>query len=210
MTVINLKGTEREIAQAKNIQKIINEKPFEKFLIHCGFDHALEGEHSSWVKAMAARLKEFTGIDPLTINQVKYSERNNRNYNQPLLKAIQIEKPSILLNSEKKPFQYKKGAGWSDIAILHPNTLYIKGRPRWLINDGKQLVKFKTKNFEIDYPIMGLAYKKGENIDEAIPVDIIEVQSKSDESYFVLNKGNYNVVIANKEDQTFKYELEVK
>jgi hypothetical protein len=40
---------------------------------------------------MASRLKEFTGVNPLTINQVKYSERNNSNYNQPLLKALKIE-----------------------------------------------------------------------------------------------------------------------
>ena len=35
----------REIEQAKNIQNIIESKPDEKFLIHCGYDHNLEGTH---------------------------------------------------------------------------------------------------------------------------------------------------------------------
>ncbi len=206
----DLNGKEREIAQAKNIQKKMNERPNEKLIIHCGFDHSLEGEHNNWEKAMAGRLKEFTGVNPLTINQVKYSERNNRNYNQPILKALKIEKPSILIDSENTAFQYEKNNSWTDIAILHPNTLYIKGRPQWLVTDDTKLVEFENKNFKIDYPVMALAYKKGENIKKAIPVDIVELQSKSDKAYFVLDKGGYNIVVANKEDLSFKYELEVK
>ncbi|MCM8569895.1 hypothetical protein NE848_10925 [Gramella jeungdoensis] len=206
----NLNGKEREIAQANNIQRIMNERPNEKFLIYCGFDHSLEGEHRSWGKAMAGRLKEFTGVDPLTINQVKYSERYNRNFNQPLLKALKIDSPSILIDSDNNPFRYQKKNGWSDIAVLHPNTVYEKGRPQWLFNDGSQLVEVKNENFEINYPIMVLAYKKGENINEAIPVDIVELEGKSDKSYFVLDKGHYNIVVDNQKDQSFKYEIEVK
>lgn len=206
----NLNGKEREIAQAKNIQKIMNERPNEKFLIYCGFDHALEGEHSNWGKAMAGRLKEFTGIDPLTINQVKYSERYNQSFNQPLLKALEIEQPSILIDSGNNPFQYQKKNGWSDIAVLHPNTVFEKGRQQWPFKIDSQLVEVINEKFEIDYPIMALAYKKGENIKDAIPVDIIEIQSKSDKSYFVLDKGDYNIVFDNQRDQSFKYEIEVK
>jgi len=206
----NLNGKEREIAQANNIKKIMNEIPNEKFLIHSGFDHSLEGEHKSWEKAMAGRLKELTGVDPLTINQVKFSERNNRNFNHPLLKALQIEEPSILIDSENNPFQYQKNNSWSDIAVLHPNTSYINERPRWLITDDAKLVEFKNKNLKIDYPIMALAYKKGENIEKAIPIDIVELQNKTDKSYFVLNRGNYIIVVDNSKGKTFKYEIEVK
>ncbi|WP_298248090.1 hypothetical protein [uncultured Christiangramia sp.] len=206
----DLNGKEREISQAKNIQKIMDKRPDEKFLIYCGFDHALEGEHRSWGKAMAGRLKEFTGVNPLTINQVKYSERNNLKFNQPLLKALELEQPSILIDSDNNTFQYQKKNGWSDIAVLHPNTKYEKGRPQWLINSDSKTVEIKNEDFEIEYPIMALAYKKGENIEVAIPVDIVELESKSDKSYFILDKGYYNIVVDNKRDQSFKYEIEVK
>lgn len=206
----DLNGKEREIAQANNIQKVMNERPNEKFLIYCGFDHALEGEHRSWGKAMAERLKEFTGVNPLTINQVKYSERNNPNFNQPILKALEIEQPSILLDSDNNAFKYEKKNGWSDIAILHPNTEYKKERPQWLISNDSKLVEFKNENFEIEYPIMALAFKKGENINKAIPADIIELQTKSDKSYFVLDKGYYNIVLDNKREKSFKYDIKVE
>ncbi|SDR65846.1 hypothetical protein [Christiangramia echinicola] len=206
----NLNGKEREILQAKNIQSLMTEKPNEKFLIYCGFDHALEGAHKSWGKAMAGRLKEFTGIDPLTINQVKYSERYNRDFNQPLLKALDIVEPSVLVDSDKNAVKYQRKDAWSDIAVLHPNTKYEKERPQWLIKNDSKYVEVKNENLKIDYPIMALAYNKGENINEAIPVDIVEIQNKSDKSYFVLDKGYYNIVIDNQNDQSFKYEIEVK
>ncbi len=57
---------------------------------------------------------------------------------------------------------------------------------------------------------MVLAYKKSKNIKNAIPVDIIELQNKSMDSYVVLNKGNDNIIVTNRKDQSFKYEIEVK
>jgi len=93
-------GKPREIDQARNIQKVIEARPSEKYLIYCGFDHALEGTHDYWERAMAGRLKEFTGIDPLTINQVLYSEKSNSKFNHPLLKALDIKVSTIILDKD--------------------------------------------------------------------------------------------------------------
>lgn len=68
-TQINVNDKEREIQQAKNIQRMISSHPEGKFLIHCGFDHINEAHVPGWEKAMAGRIKEYTGIDPFTINQ---------------------------------------------------------------------------------------------------------------------------------------------
>lgn len=58
-------GKEREIAQAENIKKIMDEHPESKFLIYCGFDHAVEDStNTPWILAMAGRLKSLTGIKP--------------------------------------------------------------------------------------------------------------------------------------------------
>jgi hypothetical protein len=70
---------QREVEQAMNIKKIIDKYPDEKFLIHCGFGHVMEGEFPSGMKALAERLKEYTGIDPLTVSQVKHSEKGEFN-----------------------------------------------------------------------------------------------------------------------------------
>lgn len=74
-------GSGREIEQAEMIKKQIADRPNEKFLIHCGFAHAFEGVYKAWEKTMAGRLAEYTGINPLTIDQVAYSEKSNPKYN---------------------------------------------------------------------------------------------------------------------------------
>ena len=83
---------------------------------------------------MAGRLTEYTGINPLTINQVLYSERSKPKYNHPLLKALEIEESSVLIDRNHNPLRYERGDAWTDIAVLHPNTIYIDGRPNWLFN----------------------------------------------------------------------------
>lgn len=193
----NVNGKEREIAQAKNLQQIIAKDPKAKFIIHCGFDHVLEGNHRSWEKAMAARLKEYTGIDPLTIHQVQYSEKANPKFNHPLLKVFDIKRASVLLDKNKQPFQYTRRETWSDIAVFHPNTTYIHNRPDWLFTNGNKKITIDLQPIALDFPVMILAYKKGENIKTAVPVDITEAKTKTSVCLLGLQKGDYEIVITN-------------
>lgn len=205
----NVNGKPREIEQAKNIQKAMEEHPNEKFLIHCGFDHALEGEHGSWEKAMAGRLTEYTGIDPLTINQVVYSERSKPEFNHPLLKALEIKESSVVLDTDQNPLRYERGDSWTDIAVFHPNTTYIDGRPDWLFKNGNQNITVSLENLEITYPVMVLSFVKGEDIDIGIPIDITEIKSKMDSCHLGLKKGTYTIVVTNGK-KSFKFEQNVK
>lgn len=205
----NSNGKPREIEQAKNIQKVIETRPNEKFLIHCGFDHVLEGKHKQWEKAMAGRLTEYTGINPLTINQVVYTERSKPEYNSPFLKAINISESSVILDEQNKPYGYKRGDAWTDIAIFHPNTMYINNRPNWLFKNGSKNVPIELKDIDIKYPILVLAFKDKEDINLAVPVDIIEVASKKDDCNLVLKKGIYKIVVTNGYD-AYKFEQKVK
>ncbi|MGH1385085.1 hypothetical protein [Kordia sp.] len=193
----NVNGKQREISQAKNIQKILEKDSKAKILIHCGFDHVLEGKHRSWEKAMAERLKEYTGIDPLTIHQVKYSERGNSKNNHPMLKAFDIKTSAVLLDKNDTPFKYTRREAWSDIAVFHPNTTYIDNRPNWLFTNENQQVNIDLEPIKIDFPIMILAYKKGENIKTAVPVDIAEAATKDSVCVIGLQKGNYEIVVTN-------------
>jgi len=206
----DVNGKEREIEQARNIKKIIDQKPDEKFIIHCGFDHVLEGNHKSWGKAMAGRLYEFTGINPLTINQTKNSERSNPKLNNPLLKALNLNEPSVLLNKNGKPLKYIRREAFTDIAVLHPITKYLNGRPNWLFDSRKKDVKIDLKDINISFPVMALAYLKNEDINKAVPTDIIEIQDKNNVGHLALKNGNYNIVINNKLGKSLKFEMKVK
>lgn len=201
-------GKDREIEQAKNIEKFIKSKPNEKFLIHCGFDHVLEGNHSSWGKAMAGRLTEYTGINPLTINQVLYSERSKPEYNHPLLKALNITEPSVIIDEDNNPLKYQRGEAWTDIAVFHPNTKYTNDRPNWLFENGNKKIIISLTDIQIEFPVLVLAYKKGENIDLAIPVDITEVKNKTGSCILGLKSGAYSIVITNKKE-TVKFQQNV-
>ncbi|PKH69228.1 hypothetical protein CXF59_00080 [Flavobacterium sp. ALD4] len=202
-------GKQREIEQAKNIQQVINSKPNEKFLIHCGFDHALEGTHQSWEKAMAGRLTEYTGINPLTINQVVYSEKSNGKFNHPLLKALDIKEPTIIIDKKNNPFKYEREEAWTDIAVFHPNTDYIDNRPNWLFENGNKNVFIALGDIQLEFPVMVLAYKKGEDINVAVPIDIIEVVNKTENCNLGLKKGVYEIVVTNGKE-SFKFEQKVK
>ncbi len=202
-------GKPREIEQAKNIQKIINSKPNEKFLIHCGFGHVIEGEYKAWEKAMAGRLKEFTKINPLTINQVEFSEKNDIKFNHPLLKALKIKQPTILLDQKNQPYGYQEREKWTDIAIFHPNTEYVDNRPNWLFKNGNKNVSVRLTDIEIKFPIMILAFKKGEDINIAVPVDITEVSNKTENCHLGLKNGVYEIVISNGVE-SYKFEQKVK
>lgn len=202
-------GKPREIEQAKNISNIINQKPTEKFLIYCGFDHALEGVHGSWEKAMAGRLKEYTGIDPLTINQVFYSEKSEPQFNDPFLKAINPKESTVLVNHENEPFRYQRGQAWSDIAILHPTTQYIYNRPEWIFSNDNQKTKIDLSEIKMSYPILTMAFKKGEDINHAVPVDIYEVLDETKSCFMGLPKGNYTIVLTNGKE-SLKFDKKVK
>ena len=146
----NSNGKPREIEQAKNIQKVIQSRPNEKFLIHSGFDHALEGKHNYWEKAMAGRLTEFTGINPLTINQVVYSEKSKPEFNHPLLKAFNIKESSIIIDKENNPLRYDRGEAWNDLAVFHPTTKYVNNRPKWLFEYGNKNISIALTEIQIE------------------------------------------------------------
>lgn len=201
-------GKFREIEQAKNIQKVIDSRPTEKFLIHCGFAHLMEGNYSGWEKTMAGRLTEYTGINPLTINQVEYSERSKSEFNHPLLKALDIKESSVLIDEDDYPLNYEQGEAWADIAVLHPNTKYVDNRPNWVFENGNKNISLELDDIPIEFPVMVLAYKKGEDINKAIPFDITEVKVKEENAHFALKKGDYEIVITNK-NKSFKFEKNV-
>ena len=202
-------GKPREIEQAKNISEIIKQKPNDKFLIHCGFDHALEGTHGSWEKAMASRVKEYTGIDPLTINQVVYSEKSEPEFNNRFFKALNPTESIVLVNNENQPFKYQRGQAWSDLAILHPITKYVDNRPDWVFSNGNQKTEIDLSEINISYPILVMAFKKGEEINKAVPVDIYEVLDKTENCFLGLAKGDYIIVLTNG-TESLKFNKKVK
>ena len=200
----NGSGKEREIDQAQNIKAYLDNYPDEKMIIHCGFNHVFEGYiGGSWKKAMAGRLTEYTGINPLTINQTDFSERSKPEYENPAYRNLNLSESSIFLNKNGNVFSQELNTGWVDISVFHPRTITFD-RPSWMIYDDRKEFEFEFKNANIECPCLVLAYKEGEKIGLAIPYDIQETKNKKVK--LVLDKSNYTFVIWNQQNkavQTF-------
>jgi len=193
-------GKEREIEQAKNIAKIIYENPNSKFLIHCGWEHVVEGTpgNKNWEKAMAGRLKEFTKIDPFTIDQTFYSEKGDAKYNSPYIQLVNLDYPVIMVNNNGKTFNGGIENDQTDCRIIHPITKYKNERPNWLALSGERKDYKIPKSKITEFPVLILAYNQAEYEKDGIPCDIVEILNEKKNGNLILKKGKYKIIIKDK------------
>lgn len=197
-------GKEREINQAKNIQTYMEKHPNEKIFIHCGFAHAAKGNYGgAWEKAMAGRFQEFTGIEPLTINQTSYSEKSDRSLESPLYQLTDVDKASVFVNKKGALLgSYRDGKSYFDIYVFHPRTKHFN-RPNWLLFGNRKIYDLDLSKTNMTYPYLIFAYKEGEKIGSAIPYDIQE--TTDGKVKLVLEEGTtYNLILWNQDKQALK------
>ena len=189
--------------QAKNIVDFINEHPKSKILIFCGHDHVIKGTPniSAWEKAMAGRLKEYTQIDPFTIDQALISEKNDKINNHPFISMVDRGFPVIMVDDHGNLFNGKKGSDQVDGVIIHPATQYINGRPDWLLNMEDRREVHLDRPAIVQYPLIVLAYRKNEFTGNGVPSDIIEIIDYKDIPPLILGKGEYEVMM---KDQDYR------
>ena len=106
----------REERQASRLAEVIADLPVSaRILIHVGYSHAAEvpirGFGGNQIEWMAARLKQRTGIDPLTIDQTDCLSDSDR---------IQIAAASP-----------RHADGQHDLLVAHPALKFVDGRPEW-------------------------------------------------------------------------------
>jgi hypothetical protein len=191
---------EREKEQAQNIKQVMDKYPNDKFIIYCGFGHVAEDSlQNGWVLAMAGRLKRLTGINPLTVDQVELTESGGRD--NFLRKAINVDYSAVFMDSSGRVFNKAVENAGYDANVFHPDTRYLNGRPEWLYTTNKAAVAITSK-IKIEFPCLVLAYKKGEKIEEVVPIDVIELKSKEDFKKLVLPKEQqYLIVVKNRRGQ---------
>ena len=106
----------REERQESRLAEVIADLPeSERILIHVGYSHAAEvpiwGFGGNQIEWMAARLKQSTGIDPLTIDQTDCLSDSDR---------IQFAAASP-----------RHADGQHDLVVAHPALKFLNGRPEW-------------------------------------------------------------------------------
>lgn len=203
-------GKEREIEQAENIQKFIENHPAGKVLIHCGYAHVYENDYPAWGKAMAGRLKENMKIDPLTIDQTMFLERSDAKNNHFLIKLNKTKEPIILIDENGKVFNGLNDIKQTDIVIIHPPTDYINHRPDWVLQ-GRKEHTISLSKIDKHPPLLILAYRDNEFENNGIPADIIEITDNSTPSKLYLTNGTYTIVMKDKNYTILnKYSIQIK
>jgi hypothetical protein len=187
---------EREIQQANNILAVVNKYPKAKFVIYCGYDHAIEDSLKNWGLAMAGRVKRLTKVDPLTIDQAQLAETSDTAFDNPYRRLINLPYSAVFINAAGKAFGEVNEPKRFDMNVYHAKTHYFKARPHWLKNAGDRYV-YVTGKINIKFPCLVYAYEATDPVDKAVPLDVIQLDSKNDLKHLILPKGRVIIKVTN-------------
>jgi hypothetical protein len=139
----------RDFTQAYNLARAtVEQDPDAKVLVHAGYSHVLESASERFYP-MAVYFRERTGIDPVTVDQTRLSERSEPAYEHPAYRAcvaagLLDENPVVLTDSAGRP--YSPADFDVDIQVVTPRTRYEHGRPDWMSLGGRR------EAVEVDVP----------------------------------------------------------
>ncbi|MEM9549299.1 MAG: hypothetical protein AAGA77_25220 [Bacteroidota bacterium] len=187
---------EREEMAFKNIEnRILKKDPNAKIVLYAGHSHISETPIGR-INPLGVKFLEL-GIDPLTINQIDYYERNvPGDIQQPLI---------FQLNSTR---QIEKNR--YDVLLVQPKSSPENGRPDWLWKMNRIPVKIDKKKIKTtSEPFLIEAFIKGESKD-GVPLDRVEIRNKEKLPSLALRSGIYLIRITSKTNEVKEYEIEVK
>jgi len=182
----------REQAQADNlIANILRPNPGAKVFVYVGYSHAMEkpGRGGTW---FAARLKERTGIDPLTIEQSSNWPALNPAHDAPHVAAV-LERfdpgDSIVVSKDGLSIASRDYAGQMDLSVFHPRRAEVAGRPGWLAADPlRQPVEVIVPAFEGPALLQAMRVAEGT---AGIPADHVLLRDGQTRATLLLHPGFY-------------------
>ncbi len=177
---------QRDASQARNlIDSVFAHDPDARVLVHAGFAHVYETATPDW-SPMAHYLREFSGLDPLTIDQTALSERSAPAYEHPAYRAADAagwlsEAPVVLLDPANRPVALTDLA--VDVQVFAPRTRVEAGRPTWMAMDGRRAVDLSVPGCAALW--CGVEVRLDGEPADAIPVDRVEVDHRDRVRVFV-------------------------
>jgi hypothetical protein len=132
----------RDSIQAVNLlNNITSNGQIAKTVVICGYGHLYEWSDNLEYKMMGQYLYEISGLNPLTIDQLMFSECHSSKFNQTLYESIKRDS-TITFNGNQASINFLPP--FCDIYVCHPNTTFRKDRSNSsLLDNNKIWVDFK-------------------------------------------------------------------
>ncbi len=195
-------------AGAMNINRILKKDKNAKVLLLTNDIIENKDSHPSTI---AFWLKKYSQINLLSIGQSNIYSPCPEPQN-PILKRIKISKPTVLQkrNIILVPYEREQKQTFQthDIEVFHPRNTFPNNRPQYLSKTGvRRPHQLNIDKYKMSYPCLVLAYKKGEDVNKAIPIDVIELADNQDVTPLILPNGDYEIVLR---DKTKRKKMEAK
>lgn len=132
-------GDAREREQARNLyERVFKHDPKARLVVNAGYAHIVEKGKYLGGKSMAQHFRDFSGIDPVTVEQTMLIEHSIMSEDHPYYRAalatLHPTQPLVFADKTGKPWSLKPGG--YDISVLFPPDELAEGRPTWLALGG--------------------------------------------------------------------------
>jgi hypothetical protein len=195
-----LKGAEaiarRETSQAANLAALLDANPGSRVLVHVGFSHLRKTPDWAGNLWLAARFKENTGIDPLSVSQAYSGSFAPHGQDQPLTQAVLARfspKAPIVVDAGGKSLAAEMAG--ADMAVFHPALPDIDGRPGWLAADKvrKRIVVPVPKRAATETVIIQAVHSN--DPERTVPADQHVLAKGETRAVLFLRPGSYRIRI---------------
>jgi len=172
----------RENAQRDNlIAAVLDAEPATKMVVHVGHSHVAEmpiirRNSNVGTKWMAARLKEKTGINPLTISQT----------------ACRSAGVSSVVSSEVLNKDNGLVTTYTDYVLGHVPLTFSKKRPNWRRKIGDVEIAIPSSFTNFSEPVL-IEARLENHPDAAVPVDRLLIREGESEIPLLLPSGSYRI-----------------
>jgi len=180
----------RDSLMAISLTAIIKSDPKAKILVYAGYAHINERTDNSW-KKMAQYFREFTGIDPFTVDLTKQIEHLYPQYEEKEFIAVNKFKPiqqPVIAMKANRPWHGE----FVDATVIFP-VYSVKGkRPSFYSINGSRKV-YNLNNLHFKPGQLVQAFYSNETPSNRIPADQLVIGNDSNSLY--LFKGKYILAI---------------
>lgn len=195
-------------SKAMNLNRQYSKNKSAKYLVitHKNQTHKKE---INGIRSIAYWFQQITQTAPYTIDQVTMNEQCATT-EHPVYKFANVNYPAVL-KKYTKIYNAPIGDvdGISDLQIFHPRSQFVQNRPTWL-KQGDQKVSYQINadQYNMTYPLLVIAYSPDEDIEIAVPLDVIEISNSRDAMPLFLPPGTATLVLKDKKTRK-KLDVEV-